>query len=137
MSWRNGFNRTKFVGIRKSSGWSVPAKPVEEGTYLLDIDDTGKAGWRKSDEGGGLVLGETEDTAFRGDHGKEAYDHVSSTDNPHSVTAEQVGAAPAEGDCEQRFSVKKATEDCHAINKLQFDTKIDWLIQQDIDCGNF
>lgn len=41
--------------------------------------------------GGGLVLGETASTAYRGDYGKAAYTHTAKTDNPHSVTASQVG----------------------------------------------
>lgn len=40
-----------------------------------------------------LALGETSATAYRGDKGKIAYDHIFLTDNPHSVTAAQVGAA--------------------------------------------
>lgn len=33
-----------------------------------------------------LALGETEHTAFRGDHGLEAYNHIFETGNPHSLT---------------------------------------------------
>jgi hypothetical protein len=40
-----------------------------------------------------LALGETENTAYRGDRGKQAYDHISKTNNPHNVTIEQIGAA--------------------------------------------
>lgn len=43
-----------------------------------------------------LALGETPSTAFRGDHGKQAYDHISRSDNPHGVTYSQVGAAAAD-----------------------------------------
>ena len=40
----------------------------------------------------GLALGETQDTAYRGDHGKAAYDHSQLTSgNPHHVTAGDVG----------------------------------------------
>lgn len=46
--------------------------------------------------GGGLALGETSTTAYRGDRGKTAYDHSQLvTGNPHAVTAAQVGADPA------------------------------------------
>jgi hypothetical protein len=38
-----------------------------------------------------LALGETSSTAYRGDRGKTAFDHVSATDNPHSVSKSQVG----------------------------------------------
>lgn len=40
---------------------------------------------------GGVALGETSSTAYRGDRGKIAYDHISDLDNPHAVTAEQIG----------------------------------------------
>ena len=40
----------------------------------------------------GLALGETQNTAFRGDHGKTAYEHSQMTSgNPHNVTATDVG----------------------------------------------
>ena len=43
-----------------------------------------------------LALGETADTAGRGDWTKAAYDHSQITDaNPHGTTAAQVGAAPS------------------------------------------
>lgn len=38
-----------------------------------------------------LALGTTSSTAFRGDYGNTAYQHVSKTDNPHGVTKAQVG----------------------------------------------
>jgi len=38
-----------------------------------------------------LALGETSLTAYRGDLGADAYAHISTTDNPHGVTAAQVG----------------------------------------------
>jgi len=44
-----------------------------------------------------LVLGETSVTAYRGDRGKTAYDHTFLTNNPHSVTAAQVGAVALTG----------------------------------------
>jgi hypothetical protein len=42
--------------------------------------------------GSGVALGETASTAYRGDRGKQAYDHSQATGNPHSTTAAQVGA---------------------------------------------
>lgn len=43
-----------------------------------------------------LAIGETSATAFAGDKGKIAYDHSQLTSgNPHNVTADEVGAAPA------------------------------------------
>lgn len=42
-----------------------------------------------------LELGETSDTAYRGDRGKAAYDHSQTTGNPHGTTYSQVGADAA------------------------------------------
>jgi Cu/Ag efflux protein CusF len=42
-----------------------------------------------------LALGETSSTAGRGDWTKTAYDHTLLTNNPHGVTATQIGAEPA------------------------------------------
>lgn len=39
----------------------------------------------------GVALGETASTAYRGDRGKTAYEHTGRFDNPHKVTASQVG----------------------------------------------
>lgn len=56
---------------------------------------TGSTNWQvyKLSEGGGggLTLGETSSTAYRGDRGKTAYDHSQSTGNPHGTTASDVG----------------------------------------------
>ena len=46
--------------------------------------------------GGGVSLGETASTAYRGDRGKTAFDHtLIVAGNPHGTTAAQVGADPA------------------------------------------
>ena len=56
---------------------------------------TGSTNWQvyKLSEGGGggLTLGETSSTAYRGDRGKTAYDHSQTTGNPHGTTASDVG----------------------------------------------
>lgn len=56
---------------------------------------TGSTNWQvyKLSEGGGggLTLGETSSTAYRGDRGKTAYDHSQTTGNPHGTTAADVG----------------------------------------------
>ena len=41
--------------------------------------------------GGGVALGETAATAYRGDRGKTAYDHSQSTGNPHGTTKANLG----------------------------------------------
>ena len=50
-----------------------------------------------------LALGETSTTAYRGDRGKTAFDHTSLTNNPHSVTAAQVGL----GNCDNTSDANK------------------------------
>ncbi len=42
-----------------------------------------------------LALGETQSTAFRGDLGKEAFEHSQETGNPHGATAADIGARPS------------------------------------------
>ena len=40
--------------------------------------------------GGGVALGETSSTAYRGDNGKIAYDHTLSQGNPHNTTTSEI-----------------------------------------------
>ena len=70
----------------------------ESGKIYVDTTNTANKGnWRWTGtqytkiEQAGIVLGETSSTAYRGDRGKLAYDHISNTDNPHNVTKAQVG----------------------------------------------
>ena len=67
--------------------------PGEE-NKIYKARDTGRI-YRWDGEGyteisASLALGITSATAFRGDHGKVAYDHTFLKDNPHDVTAEQL-----------------------------------------------
>lgn len=71
---------TDFVG---KDGF-VPV--VDEATGKLVLQE------QQSGPGGGLQLGETSSTAYRGDRGKTAYDHSQVNGNPHGTTAQQVGA---------------------------------------------
>jgi len=130
--------QTTFVG-NTTGGWRIPSKPTEDGDYLLTVDSNGNTGWRKTENGGSgeLELGETSSTAYRGDRGAEAYEHVSDNQNPHNVTIEQIGAASKNGDCDTQFSVKDGTEDCHAINKSQLDNAIDEISCSSLDGGAF
>lgn len=67
----------------------------ESGKIYLALDTNKQYRWSGSAYvvlSEGVVLGETEQTAYRGDRGKIAYDHSQvNTGNPHSVTAENVG----------------------------------------------
>ena len=60
------------------------------------VDTTENKTWRWSGStyviigGGGVALGETAATAYRGDRGKEAYDHSLSQGNPHNTTTSEI-----------------------------------------------
>lgn len=58
----------------------------------------------------GAQLGETVDTAYRGDRGKIAYDHVSATDNPHQVNKTQVGLSNVDNTSDAAKPVSTATQ---------------------------
>ena len=60
----------------------------------LDYAERAEEAYRKMGEEG-LVLGETDSTAYRGDRGKIAYDHSQTTGNPHATTYSDVGADQA------------------------------------------
>jgi hypothetical protein len=60
--------------------------------------------------GSDLALGETESTAFRGDHGKEAYNHISRKDNPHGVTAALVGLGLVDNTADMDKPISTATQ---------------------------
>lgn len=68
-----------------------------------------------------LALGETAGTAFRGDHGKLAYEHSQSSGNPHGTTAEDIGIfiEQTTGNSENAVMSQKATT--VEINALKSD----------------
>lgn len=68
--------------------------------------------WRT--EGGGLELGETATTAYRGDRGKAAYDHsLVTSGNPHNVTKGDVGL----GNVENKSGAALKTEFTGAVTE--------------------
>ena len=60
--------------------------------------------------GSDLALGETESTAYRGDRGKEAYDHIVRQDNPHGVTAAQIGLGLVDNTADVDKPISTATQ---------------------------
>ena len=64
----------------------------------------------------GLALGETESTAYRGDRGKVAYDHTTKSDNPHNVTAEQIGLGAVDNTSDADKPISTATQE--ALNNI-------------------
>lgn len=67
-------------------------------TKKADLDEDNKIPLEQLPElGSDLQLGETSDTAYRGDRGKEAYDHSQlKTGNPHGTVARDVGYTDTE-----------------------------------------
>lgn len=90
---------TSFVG---KDGY-VPV--VNETTGKLVLSPQSGGG------GGGLTLGETSTTAYRGDRGKTAYDHSQDiTTNPHNVTKSQVGLESVDNTSDVDKPISNATQ---------------------------
>ena len=75
-----------------------------------------------------LALGETSSTAFPGDKGKALTDklnsHIDNFENPHKVTAEQVGLGNVDNTADLDKPVSTATQELVDNTKKEFDTKI-------------
>ena len=71
----------------------------ETGKIYVDTTTNKSYRWsgsRYTEIGGGVALGETSSTAYRGDRGKVAYEHSQITGaNPHGITPAIIGAAEA------------------------------------------
>jgi hypothetical protein len=64
-----------------------------------------------------LALGETSSTAYRGDRGKTAYDHSQIvTGNPHGTTIGDIGAEPANANIQAHIS---STTNPHSVTATQ------------------
>lgn len=68
--------------------------PPEDGKIYVDTTSNKTYRWSGSIYveigGGGVALGETAATAYRGDRGKAAYDHSISQGNPHNATTSDI-----------------------------------------------
>lgn len=72
---------------------SFPATGEDGKIYIaLDVNKTYRWGGSSYVEigGGGVALGETSSTAYRGDRGKIAYDHSQSQGNPHNTASSEI-----------------------------------------------
>jgi len=85
-------NSESFINPNSETSFAVPflskceLLKIQNGNWLITIIPY------VATSGGGLALGETSTTAYRGDRGKAAYDHSQDvTTNPHNVTKSQVG----------------------------------------------
>jgi hypothetical protein len=108
------YNSTSKKILTATSATAVTeSDPVSDAIYVNTADNTV---WRWSGTAlvqlsGGLVLGETATTAYRGDRGKTAYDHSQLTSgNPHKVTKSDVGLANADNTSDAAKPVSTATQ---------------------------
>ncbi len=72
---------------------SFPSLGEDSKIYIAeDVNKTYRWGGSSYVEigGGGIALGETSSTAYRGDNGKIAYDHSLSQGNPHNTTTSDI-----------------------------------------------
>lgn len=57
-----------------------------------------------------LALGETSETAYRGDRGATAYNHSQATGNPHNVTKSDIGLANVDNTSDANKPISSATQ---------------------------
>lgn len=57
-----------------------------------------------------ITLGETSQTAFRGDYGIQAYNHISDTNNPHNVSKSQIGLANVDNTSDLNKPISTTTQ---------------------------
>lgn len=77
-----------------------------------------------------LALGETSSTAYRGDRGKAAYDHISNKSNPHGVTKSQVGLGNVDNTSDANKPVSTATQ-------TELDKKVDKVSGKGLSTNDF
>ena len=91
-------NNSKYyaetAGTKASEASTSASNAAESEDNALDYAQRAEEAYRKMGEEG-LVLGETANTAYRGDRGKAAYEHSQTTGNPHATTYNEVGADQA------------------------------------------
>lgn len=101
------------------TGDDSPCVP-EAGKIYIDITHNITYRWGGSvyaPVGSDLALGETSTTAYRGDRGKLAYDHISLKSNPHGVTKDQVGLGSVDNTSDMDKPVSTAQQiEFDAIN---------------------
>lgn len=80
--------------VREFATYADLPNPGEASVIYVTLDDRKTYMWGGTEYvplSAGLVLGETSETAFRGDHGKAAYDHSQIvTGNPHNLIASDI-----------------------------------------------
>lgn len=126
--------------------WEPAAEPLPDGTGLMRLDSdvagVGTAGEVVAESevvnalagGGGVSLGETSSTAYRGDRGKIAYDHSQvATGNPHAVTKTDVGLSAVTNDAQAKLAwtpppIIKTADQTNATDTLADDNELSFAI---------
>lgn len=91
----------------KQSALTFDDEPTEGSSNPVTSDGV----FRAVSEHGGLQLGETSTTAYRGDRGKAAYEHSQATSgNPHNVTKSDVGLGNVDNTSDLGKPVSAATQ---------------------------
>ena len=129
IKWINRINSKQDVLTEDNVGQfmdlklSMKSAPTSGDTVLGRDSVTGKAveiptsSFGGSGGGSGLVLGETESTAFRGDFGQIAYEHSGLTGNPHGTTKADIGLGNVENTKDADKPISTATQ--QALNNKQ------------------
>lgn len=76
-----------------------------------------------------LAIGETENTAYRGDRGKVAYDHSQTKGNPHNTTKADVGLSNVDNTSDKDKPVSDATQQAIENVANSIPTKVSQLEQ--------
>ncbi len=91
------------------TGQASPCIP-ESGKIYIDVAHNITYRWGGSvyaPVGSDLALGETENTAYRGDRGKAAYDHSLEKGNPHGVSKADVGLEKVDNTADSEKPISK------------------------------
>lgn len=102
------------ITAQKVAAWDAKQSPLtfdDEPTEGSSNPVTSAGVFRAVSEHGGLQLGETSTTAYRGDRGKAAYEHSQATSgNPHNVTKSDVGLGNVDNTSDLGKPVSTATQ---------------------------
>ena len=122
--------------------------PIKKGnsSLITRIKAIIESSWNKVDDtggGGGVSLGETSTTAYRGDRGKTAYDHSQSAHAPSDAVAQSnsytdSAISTLSGSVSSALSGKSNTGHTHTASEITdfndaVDARITGLTQQQIE----
>lgn len=111
---------------------SLPAVG-DAGVIYVTLDDNKTYRWGGStyvEISPSLALGETSETAYRGDRGKIAYDHSQTTGNPHNTTKGDIGLGNVDNTSDLDKPVSTATQ-------TALDGKVDKEIGKGLSTNDF